>query len=79
MVQCGRQSFKGIFLSISTMYRSWFQAGGVVSGTDLPPFRHSLGFVYERMISAEKEEIFGGHAVPLAGEGPLPPIPKFVS
>ena len=42
MVQCGRQSFKGIFLSISTMYRSWFQAGGVVSGTDLSYFRSSL-------------------------------------
>src|SRR5258706_16474619 len=30
-----RTSFKLILLSISTTYRGWFQAGGVVSGTDL--------------------------------------------
>src|SRR2546421_10151097 len=35
MVQWEGQSFKSIFLSISTTCRVWFQEGGTGSGTDL--------------------------------------------
>ena len=35
MVQCGRQSFKSIFLKISTTCGVWFQEGGGGFGTDL--------------------------------------------
>ena|SRR6266487_3824143 len=35
MLQCEGQSFKCIFLSISTMCRGWLQEGGMGFGTDL--------------------------------------------
>ncbi len=45
-----------ILLSISTTYRGWFQAGGVVSGTDLLDFRPSFGTVsMKRTRSANRE------------------------
>jgi hypothetical protein len=42
-----------ILLSISTTYRGWFQAGGVVSGTDL---RLSVMSLYQaKVFSSEKD------------------------
>src|SRR2546421_5764893 len=41
MVQWEGQSFKSIFLSISTTCRVWFQEGGTGSGTDLGYYRLS--------------------------------------
>src|SRR6266567_9628703 len=42
MVQWEGQSFKSIFLSISTTCRVWFQEGGTGSGTDLAPYHTTL-------------------------------------
>jgi len=44
MVQWEGQSFKSIFLSISTTCRVWFQEGGTGSGTDLSYSPTSFSF-----------------------------------
>ena len=45
MVQWEGQSFKSIFLSISTTCRVWFQEGGTGSGTDFVTYRQSFFLV----------------------------------